>query len=175
VAATVMRFPDQQVVVSGIVLWAPSSTVYFAPDSSTVALAPTVAGMSAAETEAVVVELPGGAQTTVKQGWPQGWTPDGRLIVSDDSNRLFYWTPSGRARIPDVYGEVAFGPQQGDVATLRAPTGSARASAAVRHGGRSVVVPLGFLRLIAAWSPAGVCYVATASVHDDYLLRVDLR
>jgi hypothetical protein len=175
VIATVMRFPDQEKLMSGLTLYGPGIVTRFSPDSSSIVLSPTEPGTTAATTHSVVVALPGPARTPVEAGIPHGWTPAGKLILVDDKGRISLWSQAGTTPVPGAYQSAVFGPDEADFATLNKadpPT------ATVRHGDRSVVVPLAFATLTAAWASAGVCFIATSSTtptQDDYLLRVDLR
>jgi hypothetical protein len=178
VVATVMRFPDQEKLVPGLILQAPGITTRFSPDSSSIVLSPTEVSTSAATTHSVVIALPGIAKSPITAGLPQGWTPSGKLILGDDRGHVSLWTQAGATLVPKAYRSAVFGPDETDYATLNATTGSQPPTATVRHGNASVVVRMGYPVLTATWASSGVCFIATAgTAHTEtaYLLRVDLR
>jgi hypothetical protein len=164
---TVLRLPERTVGLSNP-LADIRLDVYFSPDET-----------SLATSDGVVMKLADGGSTQLA-GRPEGWTPDGELVVVGQDHRVSLWTPAGASPVPNAFEWAVFGPNYGDIATLAAadenPTDPV--TAVVRRAGGAASVPLNIGLGMAAWSTGGVCFIATGTIDaqrvDNRLLRIEL-
>ena len=142
--------------------------VYFSPD-----------GTRLATSDGFVLDL-ADASTVQLTGRPEGWTTTRTLVVVGLDHRVSLWTPAGTTAVPDAFDWAAFGPNEGDIATLPAADDnlSAPVTAVVRRPGGAVSIPLNVGLSMAAWSAGGVCFIATgtidAQLENNRLLRIEL-
>jgi hypothetical protein len=142
--------------------------VYFSPD-----------GARLATSDGLVLDL-ADASTVQVTGGTEGWTTTGALVVVGLDHRVSLWTPAGTTVVPDAFDWAAFGPNEGDIATLPAADDNlgAPVTAVVRRAGGEVSIPLNVGLSMAAWSAGGVCFIATgtidAQLEDNRLLRIEL-
>jgi hypothetical protein len=163
----VLKLPERTVVLSRP-LDDIRLDVYFSPD-----------GARLATSDGLVLGL-ADASTVQLTGRSDGWTATGSLVVVGLDHRVSLWTPVGTTVVPDAFDWAAFGPNEGDIATLPAADDnlSAPVTAVVRRLGGAVSIPLNVGLVMAAWSAGGVCFIATgttdAQLEDDRLLRTEL-
>jgi len=164
---TVLKLPQRTVVLSRP-LDDIRLDVYFSPDGARLA---TSDGLVLDLTDAGTVQLTGGTE---------GWTVTGALVVVGPDHRVLLWTPVGTTVVPDAFDWAAFGPNEGDIATLPAADDNlgAPVTGVVRRAGGQVSIPLKVGLSMAAWSAGGICFIATggidAQLEDNRLLRIEL-
>lgn len=163
----VLKLPEKTVVLSRP-LDDIRMDVYFSPD-----------GARLATSDGLVLDL-ADASTVQLTGRPDGWTATGTLVVVGLDHRVSLWTPAGTTVVPDAFDWAAFGPNEGDIATLPAADDnlSAPVTAVVRRPGGAVSIPLNIGLSMAVWSAGGVCFIATGTIdaqrEDNRLLRIEL-
>jgi hypothetical protein len=164
---TVLKLPERTVVLSQP-LDDIRLDVYFSPD-----------GARLATSDGLVLDL-ADASTVQLSGGTEGWTAAGALVVVGPDHRVSLWTPAGTAVVQDAFDWAAFGPNEGDIATLPAADDNlgAPVTAVVRRAGGKVSIPLNVGLGMAAWLAGGVCFIATgtidAQLQDNRLLRIEL-
>ena len=164
---TVLKLPERTVVRSQT-LDDIRLDVYFSPD-----------GARLATSDGLVLDL-ADASTVQLTGGTEGWTTTGALVMVGLDHRVLLWTPAGTTVVPDAFDWAAFGPNKGDIATLPAADDNlgAPVTGVVRRAGGAVSIPLNVGLSMAAWSAAGVCFIATgtidAQLQGNRLLRIEL-